>query len=424
VQRNRPIVSNRVFAPGCSTTVGELLDAFTPQAARLSLGAGPVALVSPDEVELVAAAAWLAQTRIDGMVLPQDRLTPNLRTMLAKRGYRVVELAAEKQSPPDSNIPPREGRITLLTSGTTGEPKTVEHTWETLFTMGKVRAPKPANWLLTYQGGTYAWFQMLTLLLFLPGQSLTIARERNPLALIEAALAGGATAISATPTFWRLACLQFPRAELQRLLLQQITLGGEPVDQAILDQLKALFPAATLTHIYASSEAGACIVVRDAREGFPAGWLVSGDNPVAGESPQLQVREGILWIRSPFALSGADDWINSGDVAEIRGDRVILLGRKETSMINVGGAKVPAHEVEKVLLAHPSVAWCRVSRRRAPFLGELVAADVVFRPGAGAPTEAELARHCGGWLAEHMVPRFWNLLDHIPVTDNLKTKVT
>jgi acyl-CoA synthetase (AMP-forming)/AMP-acid ligase II len=422
VQRNRPIASNRVVAPDRSTTVGELLDAFAGKAARLGLASGPVALVSPDDVELVAAAAWLAHTRADGMVLPQDRLTPTLHNLLVARGYRVVELASEKQSGPLSSIPPREGRVTLLTSGTTGEPKAVEHTWETLFTMGKVREPKPANWLLTYQGGTYAWFQMLTLLLFLPGQSLTIARERNPLALIEAAIAGGATAISATPTFWRLACLQMPRAELQRLPLQQITLGGEPVDQAILDQLKALFPAATLTHIYASSEAGACIVVRDAREGFPAAWLAAGENPAAGDSPQLQVREGILWIRSPFALCGAEGWINSGDVAEIRGDRVILLGRKETSLINVGGAKVPAHEVEKALLAHPAVAWCRVYRRRAPFLGELVAADVVSHPGA-APTEAELARHCGGRLAEHMVPRFWKFLDHIPVTDNLKTRL-
>jgi hypothetical protein len=39
--------------------------------------------------------------------------------------------------------------------------------------------------------------------------------------------------------------------------LKQITIGGEAVDQVTLDMLRGVFPAARITHIYASTEAGA-----------------------------------------------------------------------------------------------------------------------------------------------------------------------
>ena len=52
--------------------------------------------------------------------------------------------------------------------------------------------------------------------------------------------------------------------------------------------------------------------------------------------------------------------------------RAIILGRAETAFINVGGMKVPAQEVERTLLQHPAVLWCRVRRCPAPLVGELV----------------------------------------------------
>lgn len=422
--KNKIILTNRVHARGRSWSLDELSGEMAGRLAALGILGGPVALVSGDVVELIAAACWLARTRVDGLVMPAERLTSTLQSSLRENGMLTADLTGGVLDPPARRLAPREGRVTLLTSGTTGEPKLVEHSWESLFTMTRVRAGKTLNWLLTYQAGTYAWFQMVTLVLFVPNQSLTVSAERSPARLVEAALENDVDAVSATPTFWRMAMLQIPQADLQQLKLQQITLGGEPVDQAILDRLKGLYPAATLTHIYASSEAGACVVVRDGKEGFPAGWLAGpGAMTTTADTPQLQIRDGYLWIRSPYAVTGQTGWLNSGDLVELREERVIILGRAENSFINVGGIKVAGHEVERILLQHPAILWCRVYRRKAPLMGELVAADVVFRSPAAAVSEAALGRFCAEYLTEPMVPRIWKFLDQIPATDNLKTKV-
>jgi acyl-CoA synthetase (AMP-forming)/AMP-acid ligase II len=249
--------------------------------------------------------------------------------------------------------------------------------------------------------------------LFVPGQSLIVPRGRTPSELFDAALEHSATAISATPTFWRMVFLQFPEKNLRRLALKQITLGGERVDQALLDRLKAIFPDAAIAHIYATTEAGACVIVRDGREGFPVGWLAG----VTGR--QLQVRNGILWLHSPHAAPTQPDWINTGDAIEIRDDRAVIIGRAGSAIINVGGLKVSASALEQHLLEHPDVLWCRVTGRKAPLVGELVACDLVFRSGASV-SETELVKFCAQQFPEYMVPRIWNVRDTIPATDNLK----
>jgi len=402
--------------------IGTLLDEFAPRVLGLSSGAGPIAFAGGNVCELIQAAAWLAETNHDGLVLPQERLTTEIHQILLESGSRVVNLTDGQVTAPPKPAAMQAGRISLLTSGTTGTPKLIEHSWSTLFTMAKVRNLRPLNWLSTYQGGTYAWFQILTTIFFVEHQTLTVAADRDPAVQIEAALRHGVTALSATPTFWRFVLIQFAPATLQQLPLQQITLGGERIDQEILDRLKGLFPEATLTHIYASTEAGACVIVRDGKEGFPIAWLHDQVQD-ASERPQLQIRDGLLWILSPHSALNRPGWINTGDSVEIRGDRVFILGRLEQSIINVGGMKFAARDVEQELLRHPSVVWCRVSGRRAPLVGEVVACDAVLKPGAPPVTESDLMQYCAQRIPSHMVPRFWQFLREIPMTDNLKTTV-
>jgi acyl-CoA synthetase (AMP-forming)/AMP-acid ligase II len=402
------IESNTVVCGPRAGKLGELIGALGD-----SLRAPvPLAVVSPNAFELVGVAAWFASAEADGLILPAERLTKEILPVLSRAGYRILELDSGRVHPA-ADRPVTRDRIGLLTSGTTGVPKLIEHSWQSLFTMSKVREMPSHRWLVTYVPGTYAWYQIVTLALFVPGQSLIVPRGRTPAELIDAALQHSATAISATPTFWRMAFLQFPETTLRRLALKQVTLGGERVDQALLDRLKAIFPEATIVHIYASTEAGACIIVRDGREGFPVSWL-AGDT-----DRQLQVRDGILWLHSPHATPTQPDWINTGDAVEMKDDRVVIIGRAGSAIINVGGLKVSTSALEQRILEHPGVLWCRVSGRKAPLVGELVACDLVFRPGASV-AEAELVKFCAQHFPEYMVPRIWNVRDTIPSTDNLK----
>jgi hypothetical protein len=82
--------------------------------------------------------------------------------------------------------------------------------------------------------------------------------------------------------------------------LIQVTLGGEVVDQQILDSLRRTFPHARIVHIYATTELGRCFSVTDGRAGFPARYLTE---PTA-DGVVLGVEDGELVVRSANAMEG------------------------------------------------------------------------------------------------------------------------
>jgi acyl-CoA synthetase (AMP-forming)/AMP-acid ligase II len=314
----------------------------------------------------------------------------------------------------------------LLTSGSTGRPKRIGHTLESLTT---VRGPQATRtWLCPYSPGTYAWWQVVTLSLTQPGQDLVVIEPDELESWPAIAAAHGVTAASGTPTFWRQAIYRDPQA-LTTVPLEQVTLGGEPVDQAILDQLSGIFPKARVSWIYASSEVGASIVVHDGRAGFPVAWL----DRAAPDRPTISVEGDELVITSPFHGAGLDGPVRTGDRVEIVGDRVIITGRLDSDEINVGGSKISAGVVRNVLQSHPAVAWARVSSRRSPLVGRMVVADVVLTSearngatdgGAAEPVDnAALVRWCSTRLPDYGVPRLIRFLDEIPAKETLKSDV-
>lgn len=415
--------TNRVFLGETPRTWAELARRAQQGGldAELAASAAPVAFVTGDVPAAFEVAAGMAFLRLDGLLLGHDRYTEGFRHTLATARYHVTDYPGAKPAGRESEKPTaQKNRVGLLTSGSTGAPKLVRHTWDTLFTGQRCHLAQPHRWLVPYQVGTYAWFQLVTLGLFQPGQDLVPLAEPSGAAFLHTALDHGVDSISSTPTMWRLALLAESEERLKMLRLRQITLGGEPVDQGLLDRLRGLYPDARITQIFASAEAGACIVVQDGKAGFPAEWLLAR-NPAA---PSLRIVDGRLWVQSAYSASAAAgrsrEWVDTGDRVEQRGERVIFLGRAASGTINVGGAKLFSADIEAVVLQHPAVCWCRVRGASAPVVGSLPVADFVVRPGCPVPTEAELAAHCRERLPELGVPRFWNRLESIPVQESLK----
>lgn len=334
-------------------------------------------------------------------------------------GFRDAGLALVRSTgvtPAAGDHDTEVGRVWLLTSGSTGRPKQVAHTLDSLTT---VAGDQPARtWLCPYAVGAYAWWQVVTLSLNLPGQNVLFIEPSQLEQWPQLALEHGVTAASGTPTFWRQALWRSGEV-MGQLPLEQVTLGGEPVDQAILDRLREVYPKARISWIYASSEAGAAIAVHDGQAGFPQAWL---DRDVPGR-PRLSVQDGELVIASSKAAEGMDEQIHTGDHVEITGGRVLITGRIASDEINVGGSKASASKVRDTLLAHPAVVWASVKGRKAPLVGMVVAAEVVLDPAAETVTDAELQSWCAERLPDYSVPRRIRVRDEIPLKETLKSDV-
>ena len=110
-------------------------------------------------------------------------------------------------------------------------------------------------------------------------------------------------------------------------------------------------------------------------------------------------------------------WFRTGDLGTRSADGYLrLVGRKATDLIESGGYKIGAGEIENALLEHPGVAEVAVAGRPDDDLGERVVAWVVPAPGAHPGTE-ELAEHVAGLLAPHKRPRTVHLVHELPRND-------
>ncbi len=297
----------------------------------------------------------------------------------------------------------------LPTSGTTGTPKLVSHSLQSLTRTTRVDLQRGAKcrWGLLYDYVRFAGLQVV-LQALLPGSLLIAPLRSEPLTeQVRQLVQGGCTHLSATPTLWRKILMT---EGCERLALRQITLGGEVAEARVLNALRVRFPEARITHIYASTEAGVGFSVSDGQEGFPASYVTE---PPAGI--ELRVRGGKLFVRNPAVqpqyvgttdpFADEQGFVDTCDIVDLRGDRYVFLGR-ETGVINVGGNKVHPEEVEHVLLSHPEVWQAKVSAKKNPITGALVVAEVVPLQTASDPAALRdsITQHCLAQLERHKVP--------------------
>ena len=133
---------------------------------------------------------------------------------------------------------------------------------------------------------------------------------------------------------------------------------------------------------------------------------VSGDNLFTG------------YLNRPEATAEVFDgtWFATGDMATRDADGYIrIVGRKSTDIINSGGYKIGAVEIENALLEHPGVAEAAVTAEPDTDLGERIVAWIV--PSDQAPDGDELVEHVARLLTPHKRPREVRTLEALPRND-------
>jgi len=151
--------------------------------------------------------------------------------------------------------------------------------------------------------------------------------------------------------------------------LKRITYGTEVMSQSTLDRVSAQFPGVSLLQTYGLSEVG---VLRSQSREDGSLWVRLG-----GEGFKTKVVDGVLWVKSQYAMVGylnspsdfdADGWFNTQDQVEVDGDYFRILGRV-TDIINVAGQKVYPAEVEEIILQVENKRCCCIFRK-TQFIGK------------------------------------------------------
>lgn len=108
-------------------------------------------------------------------------------------------------------------------------------------------------------------------------------------------------------------------------------------------------------------------------------------------------------------------WLYTGDLGHTDQRGYLYLDDRKEDKIITGGFNVYPAEVESELAEHPAVADCAVFAIPDPKWGEAIRAAVSLRPGASA-SEAELLAFCKERLARFKVPKAIDIMDELPRT--------
>ena len=133
----------------------------------------------------------------------------------------------------------------------------------------------------------------------------------------------------------------------------------------------------------------------------------------------LQIRSssrmlGYLNALSPFDAEG---WYDTKDVVEVKGSYYKVTGRI-SDVINVGGLKFMASEVERVALTFPNVSLVKATPKQNPITGQHV--ELVVQPAAANNVDKnKLMVFLKERLQPHMVPKRIHI-DNISVGHRFK----
>jgi len=384
-------------------TYGELVARAETAAAELRRrGVTRVAVLDPDHGTVWTLLAACSLACVESCLYPVAATDETVAELRSRLHHELLltprDLPEPGLLPPEQlwtgterdtgPVPDGPRPLLVLTSGTTsGKPQAARHDWSRILRVTQRIHPTPEQrWLLAYAPNQFAGLQML-LHVAAARATLVAGTSFQPRDGLEAMRRFGVTHASGTPTFWRFLLAELRTDAGPTPDLVQVTLGGEAVPSAVVEALGETFPRAKVSQLYAATEMGLSISVRDGEVGLPATVLEATD----GEA-ELKIVDGELWVRSRSSMLGYyddepvpdDGWRASGDLVEVVGDRIHFRGRA-TEVINVGGVKVHPLPIEERVARVPGVALAHAHGRPNALVGHVVALDVVLADGADAP---------------------------------------
>jgi acyl-CoA synthetase len=333
--------------------------------------------------------------------------------------------------------------LILFTSGTTSGAKAAVHSSRTL--LAETRQLADA-WGLSWEDVAYmaAPLQHITGVLnamtipLLVGASAVLAERWEPDVAVADIMRHRVT-YSAGATVFLQELTDAARAAHVHLPLRNFACGGAAVPRAVMERSEEQgIPA---SRVYGMTELPTVTVMNRA---YPFDLRAETDGAIA---PGVQVRvirtdgepvdagcAGELLVRGPEQMLGyldpaanrtaLDDagWFCTGDVGVVDGAGFVTITGRLKDVINRGGEKFSARDIEDLLITHPAVRNAAVVPGPDARFGEVpVAFVVVDHPGQASADDLSRHLHTGG-LARQKTPAAWHFVDSLPMTPSGKVK--
>jgi acyl-coenzyme A synthetase/AMP-(fatty) acid ligase len=403
----------------------------------------------------------LADARSKVLFLPESFRGFDFRAMvdrLAAQGViadRVIFVRSDNKmfdhliesTLPEARVGPHPDDVKLLlyTSGTTGNPKGVLHTHNTIdcevrnfvthFGLGEhdiVLMPSTLGHITGYLYGI-----QLPVTLGIPVILMEIWDAEAAADLISKH--GVTFTIGATPFLTELVHV-VARDGLSLPSLRIFPCGGAPVPPSLVETAESVLLSCTVCRVYGSTEAPTVslggmadvpVRIRAETDGRIVGHdvrlvLTDGREAARGQEGEITTRgpEVFVGYKEPDQNDAFDEhgYFHTGDLAILNDDgNLIVTGRLKDIIIR-GGENISAKEVEDALHEHPAVREAAVVAMPHPRLGETCCAFVTLKPGRSIDLGSMRAILTQQGLAKQKWPERLEQLSEMPLTPSGKIR--
>lgn len=300
---------------------------------------------------------------------------------------------------------PNDVTLLMFTSGTTGEPKGVMHTSNTLVA---ANAPLPARLgvgqdSVIHMASTFAHLTGMLYGVRLPiqlGATGVYQDVWSNAEFVELVDRHRITYTSAATPFLH-DTLNAPNLDEHDLSsLRRFCCMGAPIPPAIVRAAQRRFPDLTVVGGWGQTENGLVTLgipgdppeTIAERDGFPWPGMqlrvvdLDGRPLPAGAAGRLQVRGPFLFVGYARRLEMTrdlffDGFFDTGDLAYLDERGYLKLSGRTKDVIIRGGENIPVVEIESLLYKHPAIAMAAIVAYPDERLGERACAVVVPKPG-------------------------------------------
>ena len=343
-----------------------------------------------------------------------------------------------------------DGGTALLayTSGTTAAPKGVQLSHGALVRWFQVAETEPSvSWTADdiglmvmpnfHLGGT-----LVSLPSLYHGATLAILPAFDPTAFVDAVAAHRPTVTCMVPTAIQMLLDRKSEQPADFSSLRRIMYAGSPITQHILQRALEVF-GCDFVQFYGTTETFIITLLRPEQHRFDdPGLLKSCGQPMPGVDLRIvdpkgrdlpPGEAGEVLVRSPWMFTGywnkpdatasaiRDGWYHTGDGGTRDTEGNLFLVDRLKDMIVSGGENIYSAEVERALMAHPSVQSAAVVGAPDEKWGERVVAFVVTYPDQQVDV-SDLVSHCRGLIAGYKVPKEIHVKDALPQTASGKVQ--
>lgn len=357
----------------------------------------------------------------------------DVRTFLRDEAQPIDDAGLRKRRPAGNDL----CRV-AFTSGTTGDPKAVQHTYNTTISACVICN---RNQLLDENGATLIflpvglnWGLMLIVEAILAGAKAVLMERFDAGTMMQLIEREKITHFAAAPA-GVIAMLDHPDLGKYDLSsLRAYVVGGASCPIEVIRRAQRDIPG-RLLEMYGMLETGsqAQTLIGDDPEKVvglvgkpvpevPLRILDENDCDVpagtAGEIANVGPSVTPGYYNNPSANERAftkDAWFKTGDLGVLDENGYLKIVGRKKEMIIRGGANIYPREIEEVLFRHPSVADCAVIGTPHPRTGEQVVACIVVRPGASFTFE-DMTAFLAPQIAKYKLPERLELVEVLPRT--------